>query len=99
MMNWNRIIEFAKKGGLAPGQSIQKSEQEWRTQLTPEQFRVTRQQVPSARFRVNTVRVMIRECMDVSVVGHHFLIAPKNLKVEPVGLVLLNPLMIIQSNI
>jgi peptide-methionine (R)-S-oxide reductase len=43
MMNWNRIIEFAKKGGLAPGQSIQKSEQEWRTQLTPEQFRVTRQ--------------------------------------------------------
>ena len=43
MMNWNRIIEFAKKGGLAPGQSIQKSEQEWRTQLTHEQFRVTRQ--------------------------------------------------------
>ena len=43
MMNWNRIIEFAKQGGLAPGQSIQKSEQEWRTQLTPEQFRVTRQ--------------------------------------------------------
>lgn len=43
MMNWNRIIEFAKKGGLAPGQRIEKSEQEWRTQLTPEQFRVTRQ--------------------------------------------------------
>lgn len=42
-MNWNRIIEFAKKGGLAPGQRIEKSEQEWRTQLTPEQFRVTRQ--------------------------------------------------------
>lgn len=43
MINWNRIIEFAKKGGLAPGQRIEKSEQEWRTQLTPEQFRVTRQ--------------------------------------------------------
>jgi peptide-methionine (R)-S-oxide reductase len=43
MMNWNRIIEFAKKGGLAPGQRIEKSEQEWRTQLTPEQFRIARQ--------------------------------------------------------
>jgi peptide-methionine (R)-S-oxide reductase len=42
-MNWNRIIEFAKKGGLAPGQRIEKSEQEWRTQLTPEQFRIARQ--------------------------------------------------------
>lgn len=43
MLNWNKIIDIAKKGNPEPDLKIVKDLSEWEKELTPEQFRVTRQ--------------------------------------------------------
>ena len=43
MLNWNRILTFAKEGTPAPSNKIEKTEEEWKSILTEEQFRVARQ--------------------------------------------------------
>jgi methionine-R-sulfoxide reductase len=40
---WPDILDLAKNGNPAPNRRITKTDEEWRLQLTPEQFRVTRQ--------------------------------------------------------
>jgi peptide-methionine (R)-S-oxide reductase len=42
-MNWNDVIKYANNGSPSPDQLIEKSDDEWRKQLTAEQFRVTRE--------------------------------------------------------
>lgn len=44
MLNWSDILKFAQDGNPSPDQSVVKTETEWREQLTPEQYRVLRQQ-------------------------------------------------------
>ncbi len=41
-MNWNTVIKLANNG-VEPGRRVEKTEAEWKAQLTPEQYRVTRQ--------------------------------------------------------
>lgn len=41
-MNWNEIIKIANHGNLEPDSRVQKTEEEWKELLTPEQFRVAR---------------------------------------------------------
>ncbi|HAC15889.1 MAG TPA: peptide-methionine (R)-S-oxide reductase [Bacteroidetes bacterium] len=43
MMTWNKIIDFAKTGNPMPHSRVDKDLTEWKKELTPEQFRVTRQ--------------------------------------------------------
>ncbi|MBD81013.1 MAG: peptide-methionine (R)-S-oxide reductase [Crocinitomicaceae bacterium] len=43
MINWNDVIRFATKGNLAPNRRVEKTEEEWRSILTPEQYRITRE--------------------------------------------------------
>ena len=43
MLKWPDVIAFATRGNPSPPRRVEKSEQEWREQLTPEEFRVTRQ--------------------------------------------------------
>jgi methionine-R-sulfoxide reductase len=43
MLTWNNVIHFATKGNPAPDQVISKTDAEWRSLLTPEQYRITRQ--------------------------------------------------------
>lgn len=43
MLSWIDIIRFATEGNPEPTQHIEKTEDEWRELLTPEQFRITRQ--------------------------------------------------------
>ncbi|MEP2772056.1 MAG: peptide-methionine (R)-S-oxide reductase MsrB [Fulvivirga sp.] len=43
MIDWNKAQELAQKGNLKPERRIEKTEQEWKAQLSPEEFRVTRQ--------------------------------------------------------
>lgn len=43
MIDWNKAQELAQKGNLKPERRIEKTEQEWKARLSPEEFRVTRQ--------------------------------------------------------
>ena len=42
MLNWNDVLRFATKGNPEPDRRVEKTEAEWREQLTDEEFRVTR---------------------------------------------------------
>jgi len=41
-MNWNDVIRYANNGAPAPVKRVEKTEEEWKALLTPEQFRITR---------------------------------------------------------
>lgn len=41
-MNWADVLRVAAEGNPPPDRRVEKSTDEWRTQLTPEQFQVTR---------------------------------------------------------
>jgi len=43
MLTWKVVLGLGKTGNSAPDRRVERSPAEWRTQLTPEQFRVTRQ--------------------------------------------------------
>ena len=43
MFNWTDIERIIEQGNPAPDRVISKSDNEWRAQLTPEQYRVTRE--------------------------------------------------------
>ena len=43
MLKWPDIIKFAKEGNPSPDRRVEKTEEEWKAQLTPEEYRVTRQ--------------------------------------------------------
>ncbi|WP_435134444.1 peptide-methionine (R)-S-oxide reductase MsrB [Formosa sp. A9] len=43
MLTWKHIIDFAVNGNPQPEKRIEKSDKDWQAQLTPEQFRITRQ--------------------------------------------------------
>jgi peptide-methionine (R)-S-oxide reductase len=42
MLTWKELINFSERGNLKPDRRVEKSEAEWKSQLTPEQFRITR---------------------------------------------------------
>jgi len=42
MLKWNDIIRFADKGNPEPDRVVKKTDEEWRAQLTDEEYRVTR---------------------------------------------------------
>ena len=42
MINWNEVIDYSKKGNPAPDKRLEKTEEEWKSILTPEQFKIAR---------------------------------------------------------
>jgi len=42
MLKWNDVLDYAKKGNLQPPRRVEKSDEEWKAELTEEQFRITR---------------------------------------------------------
>tara|TARA_R110002124_G_scaffold247883_2_gene413001 strand:+ start:1050 stop:1502 length:453 start_codon:yes stop_codon:yes gene_type:complete len=42
MLNWNEVIKLSNHGNPEPERRVEKTEEEWRAILTPEQFRITR---------------------------------------------------------
>ena len=49
-MNWNDVISFANNGSPKPDRRVEKSEDEWKKQLSTEQFRITRKKGTEAAF-------------------------------------------------
>jgi peptide methionine sulfoxide reductase msrA/msrB len=50
MLTWKNILTFADKDNPTPDRTVTKTDQEWRAQLTDEQYRVTRQHVTETAF-------------------------------------------------
>ena len=42
-MNWSDILQYTKNGNPEPDRRVERTDAEWRTQLTAEQYHVTRQ--------------------------------------------------------
>jgi peptide-methionine (R)-S-oxide reductase len=42
-MNWKEVTALADKGNLSPERRVEKTKEEWRAQLTQEQYNVTRE--------------------------------------------------------
>lgn len=42
MITWKDVFHYTVKGNLEPFRRVEKTEQEWKSLLTPEQFRITR---------------------------------------------------------
>lgn len=42
MLTWKDIINFTVNGNPSPDKRVEKSDAEWESALTPEQFRITR---------------------------------------------------------
>jgi len=43
MLDWNKVLEYARQGSPQPDHRVSRSVAEWREQLTPEQYHVTRE--------------------------------------------------------
>jgi peptide-methionine (R)-S-oxide reductase len=43
MQKWNDILELARDGNPAPPRRVDRTPEEWRALLTPEQYRITRE--------------------------------------------------------
>lgn len=42
MINWNTVIKYSNNANLDPDRRVEKTEEEWKSILTTEQFRITR---------------------------------------------------------
>jgi peptide-methionine (R)-S-oxide reductase len=42
LLTWTEVLEVARDGNPQPGRRVERTEEEWRELLTPEQYRVTR---------------------------------------------------------
>jgi peptide-methionine (R)-S-oxide reductase len=51
MLHWIDVLKFAKYSNPEPPHRVDKPEAEWQAQLTPEQFRVLRQQGTESPYR------------------------------------------------
>jgi len=50
MLKWADIIRFANEGNPTPERRVEKTDQEWQAELTPEQYRITREKATERAF-------------------------------------------------
>ena len=50
MLNWNDVIKFANHGNPTPDRRVEKTDEEWKAQLSPEQYRIARTKGTEASF-------------------------------------------------
>ena len=49
-LNWNQVMNFATTGNPKPDRRVEKTEEEWKSQLTEEEYFITRKKGTEARF-------------------------------------------------
>lgn len=49
-LNWNQVMNFATTGNPKPERRVEKTEEEWKKQLTEEEYYITRKKGTEARF-------------------------------------------------
>lgn len=91
VLNWKDVLGFANNGNPEPDRRVEKTDSEWKQQLSEEEFYITRKKGTEARFSGNIVHDMSQENTVVFVVIMNCLIQEKNLILVQVGQVLLNP--------
>ena len=91
MLHWNDVIRYADLGNPQPAHKISKSEDEWRAQLTPEQFVVARQRGTERASAPRCATCSNLVCMPVFVVEPNCLIPARSSNQAPVGHPLLSP--------
>jgi methionine-R-sulfoxide reductase len=50
MLKWNDVLNLAKTGNLPPDRKVEKTEAQWRAQLTDQEYRVTREAATERAF-------------------------------------------------
>jgi methionine-R-sulfoxide reductase len=50
MLTWSDIARYVKQGNPAPDRVVERTDAEWRSRLTPEQYRITRQKGTEGAF-------------------------------------------------
>jgi len=50
MIQWSEVLSLAKNGNPAPDRKVVKTDEEWRRQLSPDEYRVTRQAATERAF-------------------------------------------------
>jgi len=50
MIRWQEVLDLAKNGNPAPERRVVKTEAEWRAELSPDEYRVTRQAATERAF-------------------------------------------------
>ena len=83
MIDWKEVHKLTVNGSPEPPRRLEKSEEEWRKELTEEQFRVTRKH--------GTERPYSGEFTHVYAVVLSCLILPRNLNPVRAGRALQNP--------
>ncbi|MBD8511433.1 peptide-methionine (R)-S-oxide reductase MsrB [Photobacterium sp. WH77] len=51
MLTWEKVIEHATKGDIVPPRRVEKAEEEWRQQLTDDEYYITRQKGTERPFK------------------------------------------------
>jgi methionine-R-sulfoxide reductase len=50
MIQWTDVMRFTRQGNPAPDRRVERTDEEWRARLTPDQYRVTRQRGTEGAF-------------------------------------------------
>ena len=73
-IDWNKVIHYTQKGNPEPPRRVEKSDEEWKEELSDEQFQITRLKGTERLFPENTVKHMIPESTPAFVVVKRYLI-------------------------
>lgn len=86
MLTWQEIVTRSEQGNVAPRQRVEKSDQQWQSQLSDEQYRVTRQKGTNVLLARACVPCLNQAYTAAFVAAHCCLMRMRSLTLVPAGL-------------